>query len=70
MLADSVAAGPWSWLPDGRIVYSWNEGGPPSETSNLRAEQIDLRTGKPTEKPRPLTNWVRLRLGQPKSKRR
>jgi serine/threonine protein kinase/Tol biopolymer transport system component len=64
VLADAVAAGPWSWLPDGRIVYSWDEGGPPSETCNLREEQIDL-TGKPTEKPRRLTNWAGFCLDNP-----
>jgi len=65
VLADAVAAGPWSWLPDGRVVYSWDEGGPPSETCNLRSEQIDLLTGKPTEKPRRLTNWAGFCLDNP-----
>jgi serine/threonine protein kinase/Tol biopolymer transport system component len=65
MLVDAAPSGTWSWLPDGRIVYSWDEGGPPSETCNLRSEQIDLRTGKPSEKPRRLTNWAGFCLDNP-----
>ena len=57
-LADAHDAGPWSWLPDGRIVYSKDEPGPPSESCNLWALRIDSRSGRPTEKPRRLTNWA------------
>jgi serine/threonine protein kinase len=48
----------WAWLPDGRLMYSSDEPGPPADSCNLWAMRIDPRSGKPSEKPRRLTNWA------------
>jgi len=50
----------WSWLPDGRILYSSgkDEPGPDRETCNFWTVRIDPRTSKPSEKPKRLTNWA------------
>jgi hypothetical protein len=66
-LADASDIEPWSWLPDGRIVYSKDEPGPPAESCNLWALPIDPRSGRPTEEPRRLTNWGRLLRFRPQS---
>jgi len=46
------------WLPDGRLIYSVAE--PESffgSACNFWEMQLDERTGKPIEKPKPLTSW-------------
>jgi serine/threonine protein kinase len=48
----------WSWLPDGRILYSITDPGPASETCNFWTVQIDPRTGKPSEQPKRLTDFA------------
>jgi serine/threonine protein kinase len=48
----------WSWLPDGRILYSITDPGPASETCNFWTVRIDPRTGKPSEQPRRLTDFA------------
>jgi serine/threonine protein kinase len=48
----------WSWLPDGRILYSISDPGPASETCNFWAVRIDPRTGKPIEQPKRLTDFA------------
>jgi serine/threonine protein kinase/Tol biopolymer transport system component len=60
VLADVVNVEDWSWLPDGRILYSFSkaEPGPPGETCNFWTVRMDPRTGKPREKPKRLTNWA------------
>jgi len=50
----------FSWLPDGRLIYSVNEPqtGTSGAVSNFWAVQLDARTGRPVEKPTRLTNWA------------
>jgi serine/threonine protein kinase len=48
----------WSWLPDGRILYSITDPGPASETCNFWTVRIDPRTGKPNEQPKRLTDFA------------
>jgi hypothetical protein len=48
----------WSWLPNGRVLYSITEPGPDSETCNHWTVRIDPKTGKSPEKPKRLTNWA------------
>jgi eukaryotic-like serine/threonine-protein kinase len=48
----------WSWLPNGRVLYSITEPGPDSETCNYWTVRIDSKTGKSPEKPKRLTNWA------------
>ncbi len=48
----------WWWSPGGRIIYSLAEP-PPNETdSNLWEIDVDFLTGKPSGKPKRITNWV------------
>jgi serine/threonine protein kinase len=48
----------FSWLPDGRLIYSMNEPQTIGSTSNYWALRLDARTGQPLEKPTRLTNWA------------
>jgi eukaryotic-like serine/threonine-protein kinase len=48
----------WSWSPDGRIIYTLPEPGPPGESCNFWARRIDTPTGKPLDDPKRLTNWA------------
>jgi eukaryotic-like serine/threonine-protein kinase len=47
----------FSWLPDGRLLYSVDEAEAIGDTCNYWSTRIDVRTGKVIEKPRRLTNW-------------
>ena len=64
-LPDAVPLEDWSWLPDGRLVYSWDEPGPAAESCNLWAMLIDPRTGRPAEKPKRLTSWAGFCMANP-----
>jgi eukaryotic-like serine/threonine-protein kinase len=55
----------WSWLPDGRMIYSHDEPGPPGDSCNFWAVRIDERTGKPVEKPKRLTDWAGFCMDDP-----
>jgi len=48
----------FSWLPDGRLIYSMNEPQTIGGTSNFWSLRLDARTGQPVEKPTRLTNWA------------
>jgi len=55
----------FSWLPDGRLMYSMNEPqtiGTTSSTSNYWALPLDARTGHPVGKSTRLTNWAGFSL--------
>jgi eukaryotic-like serine/threonine-protein kinase len=56
-LCATPAQGFW-WLPDGRLIYSLSESEEVSADSNLWEIRVDARTGKPTGKPRRITNWA------------
>jgi len=47
-----------NFLRDGRVVYSLQESDAFDSACNYWTIQLDLRTGKPIEQPRRLTNWV------------
>jgi eukaryotic-like serine/threonine-protein kinase len=48
----------FSWLPDGRFIYSLREPKAIGNSScNYWVMRLDARTGEPIEKPRRLTNW-------------
>lgn len=64
-LPDAVALEDWSWLPDGRLVYSLDEPGPAAESCNLWTMRIDPRNGKPAEKLKRLTNWAGFCVANP-----
>lgn len=47
------------WLPDGRFLYTVKGTNfPGGRDCNLWTIQIDLHTGKPTDQPKQLTDWV------------
>jgi serine/threonine protein kinase len=48
----------FSWLPDGRLIYSMNEPQTIGSTSNYWTLRLDARTGQPIEEPTRLTNWA------------
>jgi eukaryotic-like serine/threonine-protein kinase len=51
----------WTWLPNGRVLYSIAEPGAASEeTCNYWTVRLDLGTGKPSDEPRRVTNWAGL----------
>jgi eukaryotic-like serine/threonine-protein kinase len=48
----------WSWVPDGRILYTVPDYGDSREnTCNFWQTRMDIGTGEPLEKPKPFTNW-------------
>ena len=47
-----------NFLRDGRVVYALQESDAFDSACNYWTMQLDLRTGKPIEQPRRLTNWV------------
>jgi Tol biopolymer transport system component len=47
-----------NFLRDGRVVYSLQESDAFDSACNYWTMQLDLRTGKPIEQPRLLTNWA------------
>jgi serine/threonine protein kinase len=62
----------WSWLPDGRVIYSanepghtWSEPGPPGASCNFWTLRIDGSTGKPVGEPRQATNWAGFCMDSP-----
>jgi serine/threonine protein kinase/Tol biopolymer transport system component len=48
----------FSWSPDGRMIYSLQGAGPDKENCNYWAARIDVRTGRPLEELKRLTNWA------------
>jgi Tol biopolymer transport system component len=48
----------WAWSPDGRMIYALDEPGPTSESCNFWAVGVDVRSGRPIESPKRLTNWA------------
>jgi serine/threonine protein kinase/Tol biopolymer transport system component len=46
-----------NFLRDGRVVYALQESDAIDSACNYWTMQLDLRTGKPIEQPRRLTNW-------------
>ena len=48
----------FSWLPDGRMIYASQEASGTRESCNYWATRIDVKTGKPLENPKRLTNWA------------
>jgi len=46
------------WLPDGRVLYVLDEPSLTDHTCNYWEMRTDIRTGKPLEKPKRLTNWA------------
>ncbi len=48
----------FSWLPDGRMIYSLAESGFNAYRSNLWEIRVDPRTGRVSGEPRRITNWV------------
>jgi len=54
----------YSWLPDGRLIYSLLEpqGTSPTVPSNYWTVRLDPRTSQPIEKPIRLTNWAGFSL--------
>ena len=47
----------FSWLPDGRVIYSMDEPGAIGTTCNFWVMRLDLYTGEIVEKPKRVTNW-------------
>ena len=47
-----------NFLRDGRVVYARQESDAFDSACNYWTMQLDLRTGKPIEQPRRLTNWI------------
>ena len=48
----------WSWVPDGRIVYTVPDYSDSREnTCNFWQTRMNLHTGEPLEKPKRFTNW-------------
>jgi len=50
--------GDFSWLADGRIVYSLSQSWMPDSDSNLWEVETDPRSGKPSGKARRITDWA------------
>ena len=60
--------GDFSWLPDGRLVYSDSCGGAgmrPDTPCNYWVMRLDTSSGGIIEKPRRLTNWVGVWMNNP-----
>jgi eukaryotic-like serine/threonine-protein kinase len=55
----------WSWLPDGRMVFVWDELGVPGDSCNFWAQKIAERTGKPVGNPKRLTSWAGFCMDHP-----
>ena len=56
----------WSWVPDGRIVYTVPDYSDSREnTCNFWQTRMNIRTGEPLEKPRRLTNWSGFCIDSP-----
>jgi len=53
----------FTWLPDGRLIYSVREPGAIGDTCNYWTMRLDARTGQPVDKPRRLTNWTGFCMG-------
>ena len=47
----------FSWMPDGRMIYSLDEPGPVGDSCNFWTIRIDA-AGRPAEQPKRLTNWA------------
>jgi eukaryotic-like serine/threonine-protein kinase len=65
VIADANRVRDWHWLPDWRIIYSWEEPGPVSESCNFWALRMDRRTGAPIEGPQRLTDWAGFCMDSP-----
>ncbi|MBI2679955.1 MAG: serine/threonine-protein kinase, partial [Candidatus Solibacter usitatus] len=54
VVSDSELHGPFSWLPDGRIIYSLRQSG----GVNLWEIKTNVLTGEPAGKPRRIADWA------------
>ena len=56
----------WSWVPDGRILYTVPDYSDSREnTCNFWQTRMNLRTGAPLERPKRLTSWSGFCLDSP-----
>jgi serine/threonine protein kinase/dipeptidyl aminopeptidase/acylaminoacyl peptidase len=56
----------WSWVPDGRILYTVPDYSDSREnTCNFWQTRMDIHTGEPLEKPERLTNWSGFCIDSP-----
>jgi serine/threonine protein kinase len=56
----------WSWVPDGRILYTVPDYSDSREnTCNFWQTRLDLRSGEPLEKPKRLTSWSGFCIDSP-----
>ena len=56
----------WSWVPDGRILYTVPDYSDSREnTCNFWQTRTDARKGEPLEKPKRLTNWSGFCIDSP-----
>ncbi|HKV80235.1 MAG TPA: protein kinase [Candidatus Sulfotelmatobacter sp.] len=63
---DLTAITDWSWVPDGRILYTVPDYSDSREnTCNFWQTRMNPRTGEPFEKPKRLTNWSGFCLDSP-----
>jgi eukaryotic-like serine/threonine-protein kinase len=55
----------FSWLADGRMIYSLAEPDPNRDSCNFWETAIDTESGKPIDRPRRQTNWAGFCLDAP-----
>ena len=53
------------WAPDGRLIFSLAEASPNANDSNLWQVKLDPQTGRPSDKPARITNWVGFSFASP-----
>jgi eukaryotic-like serine/threonine-protein kinase len=53
------------WAPDGRLIFSLAEASPNANDSNLWQVNLDPQTGRPSDKPARITNWVGFSFASP-----
>jgi len=53
------------WAPDGRLIFSLAEASPNANDSNLWQVILDPQTGRPSDKPARITNWVGFSFASP-----
>jgi len=53
------------WAPDGRLIFSLAEASPNANDSNLWQVILDPQTGRPSDKPARITNWVVFSFASP-----
>jgi Tol biopolymer transport system component len=60
----SNCPGPFAWASDGRILYFQGESAPDSQDANLWALSVDTKSGRPTDRPRKITNLQEFGIEQ------